>query len=207
MELLQRNFRNQRHKLPTFDLHLRKLFPMSVQSTYQKAFFFAAQKHHISGNWVNGTGDVPYAVHIGNVAMEIIFAHHQSPTFDLDFAVQLALLHDVLEDTSCEETEMEERFGTAVVEGVKALTKNESLEKSLQMADSLERILVSPPEVGMVKLADRITNLQPPPSHWTSEKIKSYHSEAELILNTLGHLNAALSERMKEQMAVYQSFF
>ena len=180
---------------------------MNIQTIYQKAFFFAAQKHQRAENWVNGTEDVPYAVHIGNVAMEIIFAHHQAPTFDLGFAVQLALLHDVLEDTPCQMEELQEKFGQAVADGVNALTKNESLEKSLRMSDSLERILASPAEVGMVKLADRITNLQPPPSHWNKEKIRSYYAEAELIFNALGHLNAALSERMKEQMAFYQSFF
>jgi guanosine-3',5'-bis(diphosphate) 3'-pyrophosphohydrolase len=125
----------------------------------------------------------------------------------LGFAINLALLHDVLEDTPCQMEELQEKFGKAVADGVNALTKNESLEKSLRMSDSLERILASPPEVGMVKLADRITNLQPPPSAWTQEKIRSYYVEAELIFNTLGHLNAALSERMKDQMAFYQSFF
>ena len=180
---------------------------MNIQTIYQNAFFFAAQKHQRAKNWIKGTEDVPYAVHLGNVAMEIIFAHHQAPTFDLGFAIQLALLHDVLEDTPCQQEELQEKFGTAVAEGVIALTKDKSIEKNLRMADSLERILSSPAEVGMVKLADRITNLQPPPSPWTKEKIRAYYTDAELIFNTLGHLNAALSERMKDQMAFYQSFF
>jgi (p)ppGpp synthase/HD superfamily hydrolase len=75
------------------------------------------------------------------------------------------------------------------------------------MEDSLERILACPSEVGMVKLADRITNLQPPPQHWSKGKIEEYFNEATTISDQLGFLNAALSERMKEQMNVYRSFF
>jgi len=37
----------------------------------------------------------------------------------------------------------------------------------------------------MVKLADRITNLQPPPSHWTAEMTERYKEGAELIYKEL----------------------
>lgn len=45
--------------------------------------------------------------------------------------------------------------------------------KKLQMQDSLRRIKSQPREVWMVKMADRITNLQPPPGHWSEEKDSS----------------------------------
>jgi (p)ppGpp synthase/HD superfamily hydrolase len=38
----------------------------------------------------------------------------------------------------------------------------------------------------MVKLADRITNLQPPPGYWDAEKIERYREEGRAILNELG---------------------
>jgi guanosine-3',5'-bis(diphosphate) 3'-pyrophosphohydrolase len=180
---------------------------MSVQTSYQKAFFFAAQQHQQVPQWIKGTTDVPYAVHIGNVAMEIIMAHHETPCFNLELAVQIALLHDVLEDTPCPETILLEEFGEAVTTGVKALTKNKNLKDKNPMEDSIERILGSNPEVGMVKLADRITNLQPPPHFWSREKIELYYHEAVLLWEKLGHLNVALSQRMAEQLLVYRSFF
>lgn len=37
---------------------------------------------------------------------------------------------------------------------------------SEQMEDSLRHIRLRPKEIWAIKLADRITNLQPPPSHW-----------------------------------------
>ncbi len=38
----------------------------------------------------------------------------------------------------------------------------------------------------MVKLADRITNLQPPPGHWGAEKVESNQEEGRDILKELG---------------------
>jgi hypothetical protein len=32
---------------------------------------------------------------------------------------------------------------------------------------------------------DFVTNLQPPPAHWTLEKIKQYHEEAKTIYEEL----------------------
>ena len=53
------------------------------------------------------------------------------------------------------------------------------------MADSLLRIQECPKEIAIVKLVDRITNLQAPPSHWTSKKIQKYLEEVRLIASTL----------------------
>ena len=44
--------------------------------------------------------------------------------FDLDFAVQVALLHDIIEDTATTYDELAEHFGSKVADGVLALTKN-----------------------------------------------------------------------------------
>ena len=65
-------------------------------------------------------------------------------------------------------------FGKDVADGVLALTKNENLPKEDRMRDSLERLLKQPKQVQIVKLADRITNLQAPPHYWTKEKIVNY---------------------------------
>jgi len=47
--------------------------------------------------------------------------------------------------------------------GVSALSKDEAVPKEKELEDSLHRIREQPAEILMVKLADRITNLQPPP--------------------------------------------
>jgi len=48
------------------------------------------------------------------------------------------------------------------------------IKESQRLRESLERIWKQPREVGMVKLADRISNLQAPPFNWTQAKIKTY---------------------------------
>jgi (p)ppGpp synthase/HD superfamily hydrolase len=58
------------------------------------------------------------------------------------------------------------------------------------MADSLRRIRVQPHDVWAVKLADRITNLAPPPAFWTAAKIAGYRAEAIMIADALGEAKA-----------------
>jgi (p)ppGpp synthase/HD superfamily hydrolase len=73
--------------------------------------------------------------------MEILLAHKENQDFDLNYAVQLALLHDTLEDTETKLSELEEKFGEKVALGVEALTKNDNLtSKKERMDDSLIRI-------------------------------------------------------------------
>ena len=94
-------------------------------------------------------------------------------------------------------------FGPKVLDGVQALTKNASLPKSEAMADSLARIRSQPREVWAVKLADRITNLQPPPTHWTPEKIASYRNEAKIIHRALHDGHPFLGERLARKIEDY----
>ncbi|MDR3246704.1 MAG: HD domain-containing protein, partial [Prevotellaceae bacterium] len=124
--------------------------------------------------------------------------------FNLPLAMQAALLHDVLEDTQTTEAELEERFGKAVTDGVKALSKNESLPKDQRISDSLHRIKLQPKEIWAVKLADRITNLQPPPAYWSREKILNYKKDAILIYDMLKEGNPYLANRLKSEIERYE---
>ena len=71
------------------------------------------------------------------------------------------------------------------------------------MTDSLRRILLQPREVWMVKLADRINNLQPPPSHWKDPKIAAYRAEAIQIVEALGPASPYLEGRLRAKIAAY----
>jgi guanosine-3',5'-bis(diphosphate) 3'-pyrophosphohydrolase len=179
---------------------------MTVQDHYQKAIKFAGQKHADANQMVPGT-KLPYVVHISNVAMEILVALPHSPDMDAPLAITLSLLHDTLEDTDTTVEELTDVFGQAVAYGVAALTKKDGLDKSAKMADSLERIKAQPKEVWAVKLADRITNLQVPPAHWSNEKIANYHQEAITILNALKGGNAYLKQRLSEKIVLYVQYF
>ncbi|HLO55473.1 MAG TPA: HD domain-containing protein [Saprospiraceae bacterium] len=179
---------------------------MLHQDIYQKAILFATAKHQNIGQTVPGT-DLPYLVHLSNVSMEIIFASQFTSSFDTGFAVQLALLHDTLEDTDTTFEELSSIFSTSVADGVLALSKNKSLPKQDQLNDSIQRIVLQPKEVWSVKLADRITNLQQPPSHWSPEKISNYHTEAKIILDSLKGANPYLEDRLAAKIIEYKSYF
>ena len=71
------------------------------------------------------------------------------------------------------------------------------------MADSLVRIQQQPPEIALVKLADRINNLQYIPPHWSLAKAQMYQAEAGVILATLGGASAVLAERLHQQIVNY----
>jgi guanosine-3',5'-bis(diphosphate) 3'-pyrophosphohydrolase len=178
---------------------------MEVQTLYQKAIIFATTKHMEKEQKVPGT-DLPYVVHLSNVAMEIIIAASNSDNFNLGFAVQVALLHDIIEDTSTKFQELENKFGVDIAKAVSALTKNPDFAKELQMQDSLTRIKNLQPEVWAVKLADRITNLQPPPSHWDKQKKINYQNEARIILEELKDGNIFLAKRLEAKIVEYENY-
>ena len=67
---------------------------------------------------------LPCVVHLSKVAMEVFMTHKKEPNFNIDLSIQLALLHDVLEDTPLSFKELEDTFGNLVATGVLALTKN-----------------------------------------------------------------------------------
>jgi (p)ppGpp synthase/HD superfamily hydrolase len=173
------------------------------QESYIKAYKFAANAHR--GQTVPGT-DLPYIMHVSFVSMEIIAALHAGQGRDGNLAVRCALLHDVIEDTEVTYQQVLDEFGSSVANGVLALSKDEALVKDAQMADSLRRIRQQPPEIWMVKLADRITNLQPPPPYWAKDKIEKYRVEAVEILNTLGEASGFLSSRLREKIDAYSAY-
>ena len=170
------------------------------QDLFLKTMRFAWEAH--TGQKIPGS-ELPYVVHVSSVCMEIMAAVCAGETDNPDLAIQCALLHDVIEDTGKTYDEIKQIFGTGVADGVLALTKNQNIKKESRMADSIERIKLQPREIWMVKLADRITNLQPPPPHWAKEKIENYRLEADYILKHLGSASPLLKERLTKKIENY----
>lgn len=170
-----------------------------TQDAYLRALHFAARAH---GEQKTPTG-LPYLAHVTSVAMEVIAGLRAEPGHDEDLAITCALLHDVVEDTAVPLAEIEAAFGSRVAAGVAALTKDSKLDKPLAMRGSLDRIVAAPVEIALVKLADRITNLAPPPAHWSATKIAAYRAEAQLILDRLGSASEALATRLAQRIAAY----
>jgi len=147
---------------------------------------------------------LPYLLHVTTVAQEVAVALGVEPGHDGDLAICCALLHDTVEDCGVTVEELRGIFGPAVAAGVAALSKDPSLDKSAAMVDSLDRIRRQPQEVWMVKLADRITNLQPAPAHWDSERRRAYRDEARVILDELGEASPWLAARLRAKIEGYE---
>ncbi len=171
---------------------------MLNQDNIKKAWFFAANAHKKD---FYPSSNLPYLVHLGDVAFEIFGVRESLKDFEL--ALTCAILHDVIENTSTTYEDIRDEFGKSVADGVLALTKDKSLPKSKQLIDSLQRILQQPFEIGAVKMADRICNLSTPPRHWDSQKIKEYAKEAKLIYDYLYHTNSPLAKRLKRKIQNY----
>lgn len=172
------------------------------QESYINAYKFAAHAHQ--GQKFPGT-NLPYIMHLSFVSMEVIAALNVEE-HDGNLALQCAILHDTIEDTNTTFEQIKTEFDEAVANGVLALTKDESLAKHLQMADSLRRIKEQPPEIWMVKLADRISNLQPPPHYWTQNKIVQYREEGIEIYEALKDASPFLASRLAKKIEDYKAF-
>jgi (p)ppGpp synthase/HD superfamily hydrolase len=168
---------------------------------YVAAMRFAAERHHAQRL---PDSEFPYLVHVVSVAAETIAA--LVPGVDADLAVTCALLHDTIEDTPTTHAELADRFGIAVADGVLALSKDSTLPKAERMADSLRRIVAQPHAVWMVKLADRITNLDEPPSSWVVDKRRAYRAEAIVIADALGAASPALEGRLRARITAYAAY-
>jgi (p)ppGpp synthase/HD superfamily hydrolase len=164
---------------------------------------FAAEAHHATGACVPGTA-LPYFYHVTLVAMETLGALAAEDGHDGDLAVQCALLHDVLEDAPVTADQLAGHFGPMVSAGVAALSKDPGIgDPTAQLEDSLRRIRHQPKSVWIVKLADRIANLQPPPQHWRRERILRYREGAKMILDALGVASPHLARRLADRIRDY----
>lgn len=158
---------------------------------------------------------LPYSYHLISVTQEVINAIIHTPSIsyeEANIAIACALLHDVNEDTeeritintdiASDNLETKE----LIVRGVEALTKNNILPKETQMFDSLARLTNMPTYISMVKMADRITNLDTPPPHWSNEKKNKYLQEAKVIHYFLNKSNEYLSNKLLQKIENYTQY-
>ncbi len=171
---------------------------------YHRTLEFAAKAHQ---KQLMPSKELPYLLHLTQVCGELMLALMQdSKGLNPDLAISCALLHDTIEDTSIQYEDIEKEFGQRVADGVMALSKNPKLLRPDQMSDSLERILKLSAEVRIVKMADRIVNLQEPPYYWQKTKIQNYQNESKLILERLQGVHPFIEQRLEERIKNYSQW-
>lgn len=117
----------------------------------------------------------PYAVHLLEV-VEILAA---SGVRDCDI-LQAGMLHDVVEDTTHSLSEIREHFGRGVSELVDWMTKPEprpGQDPAEVRSAYLRQFAQAPPQAAVVKLADRLSNVQRLHTHPRPAKQRSYYKE------------------------------
>jgi Guanosine polyphosphate pyrophosphohydrolases/synthetases len=170
-----------------------------IQDFYNKALFYAAAAH----NNQFYAGDLPYIVHVCMVADEVFSADRIEPFSNIKDAVQIALLHDVLEDTPITKEEMLLHFSPEVARGVDLLTKKDGLP----LLEYFKGIKDGGRDVSAIKMCDRIINLQKPPAHWNADKIFEYYEESLVILEMFGWSSDYISSRLKLKIELYEEMF
>lgn len=119
--------------------------------------------------------------------------------------IKTTILHDILEDTDCNEDELKNEFGTEILMYVKALTKDKEFKGIEAMQDSIYRIILcNNPIPAIVKLADRLYNISlTPPESWSQEKITNYITETNFIINHLGKYSNSLKNKLQYTLEQY----
>ncbi len=163
-----------------------------------------AEKYHRSQT-IKGS-ERPYIIHCLKVLAETQNSLYGMPGADIRLGALCAVLHDTLEDTDINPDIMIDTFGIDVMEGVQAMTKDDSLPEEIQLKDSLQRIASGRLEIMVLKMCDRIVNLAPPPDFWTKEKILSYYNDSIEIYNTLGHADEYTASRLMSKIRFYKQY-
>jgi guanosine-3',5'-bis(diphosphate) 3'-pyrophosphohydrolase len=134
---------------------LRGLLPAPAADAVAEAVEFAVRCH---GDQTRPTG-APYAEHLLE-ALEVLVrgAGVTDPGI-----LQAAVLHDVVEDTPCTIDDVRRSFGGRVAEMVGWVTKPEPAEgvdRNAAKEAYLSRLKDAPDDAVLVKLADRVSNVQ-----------------------------------------------
>jgi len=112
----------------------------------------------IASNWHAGQrrkeANVPYNAHLWGVSLLLAFSKADEDT------IIAGIFHDILEDTDLSPELLRWQFGTNVLEMVTMLTETKGLEWQDRKEEMIKRITIAPPQVKMIKCADKLDNLQ-----------------------------------------------
>lgn len=148
-----------------------------------------------------------YSTHLETVVSHCKQATIYDSRLDEGVLLSTAYLHDTVEDTEVTNKDIFSHFGQNIANAVLALTKNKTLPKKLQIQNSLQKISPLTKEVWIVKMADRIANLQQTlfleDDKWTTDYKEYYRNESILINETLGKCSNHLSQKLSNLITIY----
>lgn len=159
---------------------------------YVDAILYAMRKH---GGQVRRDGR-PYISHPLRVA-ESLRAIGEITDEDVLVA---GVLHDLIEDTECEWSNIERRFGSRVADLVAAMTGDMRLPKPQRRQEIVDRIRAASDEAKAIRLADRLDNLTDMQG-FTETRKREYIEESRHIIEACRGANEGLERALTEAIA------
>jgi len=158
-----------------------------------KALRFSAEKHNDQRR--KDSRSSPYINHPILVA-EILWT--VGGVRDLTLLVA-SLLHDTIEDTATTPDEIRENFGEDVLALVLEVTDDKSLPKQMRKQLQVEHAPHKSHNAKLLKLADKISNIQDiistPPKGWSLERKREYLLWTEKVVAGLRGVSPGLESR------------
>lgn len=184
----------------------RDVIPELPTSSPEHVAAYEFAKHMHAGQHIPGS-EKPYHLHVLSVAIALANGVRDETslftTQDVNRGITAAILHDTIEDTKATREVLACLFNEDTADDVLALSKRHDLHGDEAMIDSIQRILMRPPIIAAVKLADRYINMSKPPKFWSRKKKISYMNQAQTIHDRLGSASPNLSAMLQERINAY----
>ena len=169
---------------------------MNTVNNLLHAASFAAQRH--TGQKRKGERGEPYINHPLEVANLIA---NIGGVNDIDI-LMAAVLHDTVEDCGVSIEEIHLLFGETVAGYVSEVTDDKSLPKAERKRLQVEHAPHLSPGAKIVKLADKISNINDitnsPPSDWSTERRREYIEWGVSVVAGLRGVNETLEKHFDE---------
>lgn len=163
------------------------------------ALHFAADKHRDQRR--KDVGATPYINHcIALAELLVRVGQVHDPV-----VLASAILHDTVEDTRTTFDELEVRYGPEITGIVREVSDDKTLEKAVRKARQVEHAPHASPRAKLVKLADKICNVEDviasPPADWPAERRREYLEWSAQVVAGCRGTNAALEARFDVLLA------
>lgn len=132
-----------------------------------KSLNFAYKKHQPNKPRFEGTPQIHHSARVANYLANLLHEFNQDKKFvdklndnKIQKIIDVALLHDTLEDTETTYEELKATFGKETADNVMALTSPPNLSATGKKAEYLlNKMIKMSPDVLLIKLADRLDNI------------------------------------------------
>lgn len=163
------------------------------------AIYFAADKHRNQRR--KDAEASPYINHPISLAFELT---NKGRVTDFDVLIA-AILHDTIEDTATSEQELRGMFGDKITNIVLEVTDDKSLPKQERKEKQVEHAPHISHEAKLVKLADKLCNLQDillsPPADWSMQRKIEYFDWSKRVVDGMRGTNEGLESYLNTLFA------